>query len=305
MRLTAIALPATRAISLVLFGLAIADAAHADVLAEQFDVRAGGTLRIDTDVGAIRIDTHDANRVEIEVDRRGPEGERLDVTFAQRGDVIEIEGRWNEAQRSWWKNNRAEVKYSITVPTSFNVDLSTRGGSIGVEDLSGEVQATTSGGALRFGHIDGRIEANTSGGSIRVEGGGADVDVRTSGGSITIGEAAGNINARTSGGSIRISDASGSVNARTSGGSVEATLRVQPAGDSSLSTSGGGVRLYVADGIGLDIDASSSSGVRSEIPVGGETRGDRRLRGSMNGGGPRMRLETNGGSVKIYRAESG
>ena len=304
MRFSAITMPAVRAVSLVLFGLAIADAAHADVVSESFDAGNGGELRIDTDVGAIRIETHDAGRVDIEVERGGDADDNLTVTFDKKGNVITIDGRWDESARNWWNGKRGKVEFRVVVPREFNVDLKTRGGSIGIDDLNGTVDATTAGGSLRFGRIEGRIDASTSGGSIRVEGGGADVDVRTSGGSITIGEVSGNVDARTSGGSIRIRDASGSVNARTSGGSVEATLRVQPTGDSSLSTSGGSVRLYVADSIGLNIDASSSSGVRSEIPVGGETRGDRRLRGEMNGGGPRMRLETNGGGIKIYRADS-
>ena len=303
MRFTAITLPTVRAFSLVLFGLAVADTARADIISKTFDIDAGGELVVDTDVGAIRIATHNASRIDVEVERSGKNAENLEVEFAQSGNTLQIDGRMEKSFNSWWGGDRSKVEFQITVPQNFNVDLKTRGGSIGVEDLSGEVKANTSGGSLRFGRIEGKIDAHTSGGSIRIEGGGADIDVRTSGGSISIGEASGNVEARTSGGSIRIKDASGSVNARTSGGSVEATLRVQPSGDSSLATSGGSVRLYVADNIGLDIDASSSSGVRSDFPIDGKTKDERRLRGPMNGGGPRMRLSTSGGSVKIYSAD--
>ncbi|MEL7538355.1 MAG: DUF4097 family beta strand repeat-containing protein [Pseudomonadota bacterium] len=304
MRLAPMTMPTLRALSLILFAFAMSDTVRADILSESFDASSGGDLEIDTDIGAIRIQTHDAARVDVEVERGGSEGERLEVDFTSSGNKVTIEGRWEDGKRNWWGGNKAKVVFNVTVPRNFNVDLRTRGGSIGVDDMNGKVRATTSGGALRFGRIEGEIDANTSGGSIRVDGGGADIDVRTSGGSITIGEATGDVEARTSGGSIRVKNASGRVNARTSGGSVEATMLVQPAGDSSLTTSGGSVRLYVADGVGLEIDASSSSGVRSEIPVGGQTRGDRRLRGPIHGGGPRIRLETNGGGVKIYRADS-
>ncbi|MEM8981887.1 MAG: DUF4097 family beta strand repeat-containing protein [Pseudomonadota bacterium] len=292
---------AWRAIGLMLFALASATSARADVSAESFDMAAGGTLDLDTDIGALKISTHAANRVDVEVERDGPDADDLLVEINATDERIKIEGRWEGGKKRWWNGKEARVVFRITVPERFNVDLNTRGGSIEIDDLTGEVDASTSGGSLRFGRINGEIDANTSGGSIRIDGGSANIDVSTSGGSIKIGEATGDVRARTSGGSIRVRNARGRVEARTSGGSVEAEMLVQPSGDSTLATSGGSVRLYVAEGIGLDIDATSSSGVRSEIPVGGETKGKRRLRGALNGGGPKVRLETSGGGVKIYQ----
>ncbi|MEM1260898.1 MAG: DUF4097 family beta strand repeat-containing protein [Pseudomonadota bacterium] len=294
-------IPACRAVGLALFALAIATSARADVIEKSFDIAAGGTLDLDTDVGAVKIDTHSANRIDVEVERDGPDANELIVEFETAGNRLKVNGRWEGGKQSWWNGKQARIVFRVTVPEQFNVDLNTRGGSIEIDDLSGEVDASTSGGSLRFGHIDGEIDANTSGGSIRIDGGSANIDVSTSGGSIKIGEATGDVRARTSGGSIRVRNAKGRIEARTSGGSVEAEMLVQPTGDSTLSTSGGSVRLYVADGIGLDVDATSSSGVRSEIPVGGETKAKRRLRGELNGGGPKVRLETSGGGVKIYR----
>lgn len=292
--------PVAVALGGAVISLVLAGTANADVVREEFDVRDGGTLKIDTDVGKIDVQTSASGLVTVEVVREGSRGEELSVEFEQSGDRISVKGEWPRDDSRWSDNERSRVEFLVSVPRRFNLDLATSGGSIEVEDLDGTLQAHTSGGSLRFGRIEGEVNADTSGGSIRLEGGGSDVRIETSGGSIKVGEVLGKVKAHTSGGSIRITGFAGSVDASTSGGSVEATMATQPVDDCSLSTSGGTVTLYLADGLALDIDASASSGgVRSDFPIDGRTRDKRKLRGSLNGGGPRVHLRTSGGSVRI------
>jgi len=78
-------------------------------------------------------------------------------------------------------------------------------------------------------------------------------------------------------------------------------LTEQPLGDCRLETSGGRVTLSLAPGIGLDLDASSSGGgVDVDVPVEVIGRTSRtRLAGTVNGGGPQMRLRSSGGGVSV------
>ena len=292
--------PVAAALGGAVISFVLAGAANADVIRENFSVGNGGTLEIDTDIGKIEVETSASGQVTVEVVREGSRGEALDVQFEQSGDRISVTGEWPRDENRWSHSDRARVEFLVSVPRRFNLDLVTSGGSIAVDDLDGTLQAHTSGGSLRFGRIEGEVNADTSGGSIKLEGGGSDVRIDTSGGSIRVGEVLGKVNAHTSGGSIRITGFAGSVSASTSGGSVEATMTTQPVGDCNLSTSGGTVTLYIAEGLAMDIDATASSGgVRSDFPIDGRTTDKRKLRGSLNGGGPRVRLHTSGGGVRI------
>lgn len=290
-----LAAPGAALISLLLIG-----SARADVVGKQFQVSDGSNLELATDVGKIVVETGTSGQVSIEVQREGNRAEELDIQFDQRGDTVFVKGEFPEDDDRWSRKGRMRVEFTVKVPRRFNLNLSTSGGSIAVDDLDGTLRAHTSGGSLKFGRVEGEVDAHTSGGSIQLDSGGANVRVNTSGGSIRIGNVAGTVAARTSGGSIRIADVGGAIDATTSGGSVEARMLTQPGENSNLSTSGGQVTLYLADNIAVDIDATSSAGgVRSDFPLDGKTSDKRRLRGSINGGGPTVRLRSAGGRVTI------
>lgn len=272
---------------------------------------------MDVERGSIDVVSGDTNEVSIEIIPRRGDARDLEndynISMDQSGNEVRVHIEARSRARNWfsWGNNGFELR--ARVPRRFDVDLKTSGGSIAVENLAGEVRAKTSGGSLKFGDIDGPVWGRTSGGSIRLAGGSGDADVQTSGGSITIGEvegrvqahtsggsisiagARGPVDASTSGGSIRVDEVIGSLRASTSGGSITASIAGQPQGDCELSTSGGNVTVHLARGVHLDLDAKASGRVSSDLPV--ELRGTiskREMHGTINGGGPQLRLRTSG-----------
>lgn len=84
-------------------------------------------------------------------------------------------------------------------PVSTTTDLRTSGGSISLENLTGNQDAKTSGGRITARQIGGDLEVNTSGGSITIEEIEGYVDAKTSGGRISAANVTGGITARTSG----------------------------------------------------------------------------------------------------------
>lgn len=228
---------------------------------QSFKVKPGGTLYLRSDSGAIEVESHDKNVVEVDVETSGPNADDFEVEFAQEGNDVRVTGDWDGSYFS----QRMKARFIIKIPSQYNVDLKTGGGSIKLDDLQGRVDAHTSGGSIRLGRIQGDVEVDTSGGSIRVE------------------EVAGNINAHTSGGSIR------------------ASITKQPSHDCRLSTSGGSVSVELAESIAVDLDARTSGGrVSSDFDVDGKIKRNR-IRGTINGGGPDLDLETSGGSVSVYK----
>ncbi len=276
-----------------------------DTIRRSFDVRPGGTLAIRTDVGSIEVEPGHGDKVEIVVESNVDD---FKVSFDQKGNTVSVRGdREGNRNWNWGRNNR--VSFRVRVPQQFDVNLNTSGGSIEVGDLEGTVETKTSGGSLKFGRIRGTVKGNTSGGSIQLDGTTGNVDVNTSGGSIRLGDVGGTVKAHTSGGSIQIEEVGGDVDARTSGGSVTATITKQPRGRCALETSGGSVRVHLAEGLDLDLDASTSGGrVVSDFHPEHDRRERRnssgdRLEDTIGKGGPELRLRTSAGSIYVTRLD--
>ena len=295
-----------------------------------FSVQPGGILVMDVQPGSIEVRTGAEPQIVVEVFRkveRASESRAEDilrqheVSFDQQGNNLTVRARVKDDGFKIWQRYGLNVRYVVSVPAEFNVDLRTSGGGIRVDDLRGEVRARTSGGGLNFGRIEGPIIANTSGGGINVAGCKGKVDLKTSGGGIDIGSGSGEMSAETSGGGIKIENfvgnvflrtgggeiradrVEGAIDASTSGGPVFAALRGQPTKDCRLHSSGGGITVELDETASLNIDAEASGGsVASELPITviGEIRKDA-LRGTLNGGGQALVLQASGGSIHLRK----
>ncbi|MCF7765892.1 MAG: DUF4097 domain-containing protein [Verrucomicrobia bacterium] len=269
---------------------------------------AGGTLRLETDLGSVKVTSHSGTDVVVTTtlqaytrsETKAEEWfDQFDVAFQSNEKDVEVTGRWKD--RSLWRKVRMNVNYNIQVPEEYHLDIATSGGSISVSDLRGGVKMHTSGGSITVGDLEGEVDVHTSGGSIsigKVRGG---VLARTSGGSISVNEADGPVDVKTSGGSIRLKNLRNNVNARTSGGSIHADLNSQLNEPAELRTSGGSIELSVPPGFKAELDAETSGGrVTCDVPI--TVRGSihkTHLRGTLNGGGPLVTLHTSGGNVRI------
>ena len=296
----------------LLAGVAIADAGVENNIERSFQVASGGRLTVDADRGSIEVRTADRDLVDVKIERKVKRGgkwsveevlEDFPITFDHSDDGVMIRAKYDrEILRRWNRErNRLRVKFLITVPQRYNVDLKTLGAGISVGDLEGEVRSQTLGGNLRIGRIKGSVWGRTAGGSIKVEGTEGDADLKTSGGGITIGSVEGAVEAITAGGSIRIDEAAGSVNAKTSGGgvtigSVEGGVEAKTAGGSiridratgsvNARTSGGGITVEEVMG---SINAKAAGG-SIKAYISRQPEGD-------------CSLETSGGNVTAYLVE--
>jgi len=315
---------------LVTLASCVALAATEEQIYKNFTVTSGGTLVVDVELGSITVMTNSANEVAVDVWRKITRPKKKDeeeflrdhpVTFEQDGNTVAVRCHYPDKKRSFKNNQRKrnEAKYTIRVPTEFNAELDTSGGRITVSDRIGEVKARTSGGGLDFnrlrgplaGHTsgggidvrdcEGQIEIETSGGAIEVAGGGGSLEGKTSGGRVQVTDFQGDTSVETSGGGITIENVVGEIEGNTSGGGVLAVLPGPLEQPVSLSTSGGGVTVRVPATATFELDAKTSGGgVSSELPVTVTGKMDRdRLKGSVNGGGPTIRLRTSGGGIHV------
>ena len=290
----------------VLFaGLAIADAAVENNIERSFQVAPGGRLTIDSDRGSIEVRTADHDQVEVKIERKVKRGgkwsveevlEDLPITFDHSDDGITISAKYDrwDLRRLNRERNRLRVKFLITVPQRYNVDLKTLGAGISVENLEGEVRSQTAGGNLRIERIKGPVWGRTSGSSIKLEGTQGDVDVKTSGGGITIGSVEGAVEAETAGGSIRIDKATGSINASTAGGNITVE---EVMGSINAKASGGGITIGSVEGAVEAETAGGSIRIDRAGSVNAKTAGGsitvEEVMGSIN-------AKATGGSINAY-----
>ncbi len=274
---------------------------HGADIERTFDVRAGQTLKLDTEVGCVKVESGRSDKLEIHVEHNL--GDDFDVRFRQNGDGVSVEGK---VERNRRRNNQ-NVCFHVIAPSRFTYDVETAGGSIQFEDdVDGRLNVRTAGGSITISDVTGEVNARTAGGSIRMGDGGADAMLRTSGGSITVGRVRGSADVHTSGGSITVNGAGGDLSAVTSGGSVTATLYGQPTRRARLETSGGSVMVTLPANVNLDLRASTSSGsIRSDFHPNHRKDRDRsgdRLNADIGRGGPELTMSTSGGNVTIRKS---
>jgi DUF4097 and DUF4098 domain-containing protein YvlB len=212
-----------------------------------------------------------------------------------------------------------------------DVTLRTGGGNIRITSAKGKISAESGGGSVSVVSAMQDAVVETGGGNIQVERCTGRVKASTGGGSIDLGEIGGPAEIETGGGSIRLTSAKGAVHAETGGGSIElngvpsARAETSAGGitakflssaeriDSVLETSAGDIVVYLAPNLNLtiraSIDMASGHSIRSdfsEIRVaseGGEW-GSKTAEGSLNGGGPVLKVRTSVGNISFLRAAS-
>jgi hypothetical protein len=268
-------------------------------LSKSFTVGPDGKLVMDVDRGGIRVVGADQDTVGVQVKRevrRASDSEADQIlaeeklVLRQVGSEISISAQEPPSLRgsSWWGWTRPqlEVNYEISVPRKFDLRLKTAGGGIKVATVQGGVNVRTEGGGLGFDGVEGNVDGQTQGGGIRATGCTGELQIKTEGGGITVEAFAGPF-----------------VKGSTEGGSITADFAASPKSDCVLRTSGGSVRVRLPATAMVTLDAhTQGGGVKSELPVQVEGKADGgTLRGKINGGGPSLKLETEGGSIRVSK----
>src|SRR2546423_13014884 len=130
-----------------------------------------------------------------------------EVTFDQDGNNVSVVAKNKTQLRSFsFKDQNLEVRYEISIPKKFDVDLKTSGGDIGLADLEGKATTRTSSGSIKAGHITGQVSSANSGGDISIKEAGGALSARTSSGSVEVSVARGKAEMSNSGGNIKLSE---------------------------------------------------------------------------------------------------
>ena len=192
--------------------------------------------------------------------------------------------------------------------------LTTNGGGIAVEGVLGTLRAETSGGNISVRSVGGNLVAATSGGSIRLQQVAGMVRAETAGGSIHVTSAPAGLTVEATGGEIRLTDVAGAVVAANAAGNIRAYfLAGHPLRNSLLETNVGNIEVWLPLDLKVTVMAivelaGDSRRIQSDfnaIRVKNESDefglGSVVAEGSINGGGPVLRISNTTGRIKIHR----
>jgi hypothetical protein len=299
-------------VSLLAVLTASASAKIERVIEKSFQVQPRMRLKVSTMGGNINVSTSGDSQVKIvakehiHADSETEADEmlkKLELTMEQNGNEVSASASYERGGLHFGSWPPVQVDFIVTVPASASAELKTSGGDVIVENLDGTLNAHTSGGDIKLGSIGGDIDAHTSGGNVVLAEGRGKVRLETSGGNISAKRLVGPSDLRTSGGDIKVESVENTLEAETSGGDVRAAFEGAIKGDCKLSTSGGQVKAAVSKSAAFHLEAGTSggevdaSGLTITIDHGGT--GKSNLSGSVNGGGPDLKLHSSGGDISI------
>lgn len=258
--------------AIFVFALAVSTAAFAgDEATETFErslnVRPGSSLEVDNVNGSITVTGWDQPRVRIHA-------------------VKKVSARSSDVAQQGLRALRIEVEQTdraVRIDTIYP-----KKGDVGMFDaLFGGAGNVSS--SVKYEISVPRsmnVEADTVNGAIRITG------------------VTGEIELDTTNGKIDVVNCSGSVDASTTNGGISAELTSVTAGrEMTFETTNGRISLAVPPTLGADINAATTNGsVRSDLPLVTHRFSRSSLKGTLNGGGPEIKLRTTNGGIEIRAA---
>lgn len=274
------------------------DVGSAADFTKSFIMAPKGRLVMNLDRGDVDIESAAQSVVQIRVERRVTHADvraaarilqEEHLVFERNGDNVFIRSQTPPSLQDLaggWNPPELRVTYHLIVPERFSAEAQTSGGNIRVSGLSANVRIKTAGGRLDCSDLRG------------------DVDAETMGGDVSASRCSGALQLQTMGGNITVSSFAGpSLRAATEGGSVSADFAAAPSADCGLHTSGGNVTVRLPENAAVTFDARTDGGeIRTDFPVTVQHEfASDRLSEALNGGGPLVKMQTEGGNIEIEK----
>jgi DUF4097 and DUF4098 domain-containing protein YvlB len=254
--------PAIFILALAMSTAAFADEKRTENFERTLNVRPGTSFEIDNVNGSITISGWDRPQVRIQAVKKVHSRDGRGVNEALRALRIEV------------KQTANGVEVDTVYPRKNDLDFLDM---IFGKDINASVQYEISVPRTM------NVEADTVNGSIRVT------------------DVSGEIELDTTNGKIDVVNCSGAVDASTTNGGIGVELLSVLSGkEMSFETTNGRITLSVPANLAADINASTTNGsVRSDLPLTTSRFSRTSIRGTLNGGGPEIRLRTTNGGIDI------
>jgi hypothetical protein len=229
-------------------------------------VRSGGTLELDLKTGgAVTISGSDRSDVSVRGSLAGRDWRRTRVKLVTTDDGARLESYFDPSSNG---SDGTSHHFDISVPRNFSVHLKSSGGSVSIENVTGNFSGSTGGGEINIRGAGGRVDLSTGGGDIYVADSKVAGNVSTGGGVVKLIGVEGKVKGSSGSGPViytnsSVSDYSGGVTMSSAGGAI--SLPSAPDG-AHVTTGGGRIRIGPSGGEvyahtgGGDIDIGPATG---------------------------------------------
>jgi len=235
-----------------------------------FDTPGSVSLQIKLPSGRVVVTTADEPRTTVEVvalGRRGQDAiDEIEITLEERSGrhVVRVEQRdrfrWGPIQITWG----GDFECRISCPPDTDLDLSGAATDVRVEGELGDVAARTASGDIRLQTVGGSLQIKTASGDVVVGALAEQGSIATVSGDVGIERVDASLTARAVSGDITVGSVAGELGISTTSGDVD--LKAVLDGDVRVQTVSGDVRIGIAQGTRVWVDAASVSGrLESEL----------------------------------------
>ncbi len=255
--------------------LALPAMAQTKMISDTVSLDAEGKVSVDTYKGSITVTTWDRDEVEFEVRIEADEDEELvehvEINVDHSRRALRLKTDYEEAKRQrkklWFGRNNLSLPYAhytIKMPRTARLDIDDYKSTISITNV------------------------------------GADVSIDSYKGGMTLNDIQGHVHIDTYKGEVQIDQLDGALSLDTYKGTIDVTL-TDLSDDTEIETYKGRVTLTLEKqaGFNLDADLGRRGRLNADFDLDPLKRRDNQYAGTVNGGGPRLSLETHSGRFKL------
>jgi beta-lactamase regulating signal transducer with metallopeptidase domain/DUF4097 and DUF4098 domain-containing protein YvlB len=250
-------------------------------------VRSGGTLDLDLKTGAnVTISGSDRSNVSVRASLGGRDWRGTQVKLVTTDDGARLESYFRTSSN----NQSTRHRFDISVPHNFNVHVRSAGGSVEIENVTGNFTGNTGGGEINLRGAGGHVDLSTGGGDIYVSDSKLSGHVSTGGGMVRLLGNNGNLKGTSGSGPVMSSNSTSEASAE-SGSSKSETSKT-----TYITNDGRRESVLVSGGIRM-VSAGGAISVPSAPEGAYVTTGGGRIRIGPSGG--EVHAHTGGGDIEV------
>ena len=241
---------------------------YTDYFNEEYEANENTVLKITTFNGQIEIYTWDNDTVSLNAIKRST----ISREELENAD-INVDESYNkieiEVLYTGQRTTQPSIDMNIKVPSYVTVEtVTTSNGAIIIEGVKGNITTDSSNGAITIENVDGYVAATSSNGRIEVTG------------------------------------TTGIKNLHSSNGLINTEI-FDLQEDITISTSNGGITVYINPSISADIEMETSNGhiTISGITFNLITDEEKHKEGTLGAGGNKISIQTSNGNIRLYELE--
>jgi DUF4097 and DUF4098 domain-containing protein YvlB len=268
-----------------------------------FETPGSVSLQIKLPSGRVVVTTADEPKTTVEVvalGRRGQDAiDEIEITMDELSgrQVIRVEQRdrfrWGPIQITWG----GDFECRITCPPGADLDLAGASTDVRVEGELGDVSARTASGDIRLHEVGGPLQVKTASGDVSVGIVRGEGTIATVSGDVGVERIDALLSVRAVSGDITVGSIASELVVATTSGDVD--LKAVHEGDVRVQTVSGDVRVGIARGTRVWVDAGSVSG-RLESELGLEDQES--AAGAVESAVVPLHVKTVSGDVSVVRA---